>query len=42
MTCGVFAFDYCGYSFDSLNASHLANPRQGQGDGVVYSEADRE
>lgn len=27
----VFAFDCCGYSSDALNASHLANLRQGQG-----------
>lgn len=43
----VFAFDYCGYSSDSLNASHLANLQQGQAerererDGVVCSGADR-
>lgn len=34
----VFAFDYCGYSSDPLNASHLANLPQGQRE-TVWSTA---
>ena len=34
----VFAFDYCGYSWDPLNASHLANLLRGQRE-TVWSAA---